>query len=109
MLTLAGLAAAWLLKHFTFEVLKTIFWKAFLIALFLLIGPIVILKGFTLISEAVLEYAGEYLGESGLTSPSFSFSGFAGGLLSYLRIGDALAVLLSFAAVNATLRILRLK
>lgn len=108
-LSFAGLAAAELLKKFTFETAKYVAFRAFLILLCLSIGPIVIFWGYSYILEHVLEYASGYLGGQGLEGVNVSVAGLGGWVADRLRVGEAISILLSFSLLSFTLKAIRIK
>lgn len=65
-ISMIALAAAELLKKYGFETAKWIAQRAFLLALALGVGPIVLFKGFSLITRYMMNYSSSYIGGQGL-------------------------------------------
>lgn len=107
--SIAALFGGGLLKMFTFETLKYLAFRAFIIALCLGLGPVVIFWGYTYILQHLLEYVATFIGGEGLDSPTFSVVGLGGWVVSSLRVGEALSIYLSLILLSFSLRMIRAK
>lgn len=107
--SLAALIGSAFLKHFTVETVKFVAFRAFMIALCLGLGPVVLFKGYSYIIGHAMSYASTYLGSQGMEGVSMTISGFGGWLASHLRIGEAISLYLSFCLLSVSLRIARIK
>lgn len=99
-LPLVGLGAGILAKLFTFETLKYLAWRAFLIALALGIGPLVIFKGYVLIMKFTMPYAMDMLGslmnQVNVEAQSVELYSVGAWMGSCLKVGEGISVYLSF-------------
>jgi hypothetical protein len=107
--SVAALMIAELAKKFTFETAKYVAMRAFLILLTLTIAPIAIFWGYSYILEHVLSYASGYLTGQGLAGVNVDVAGLGGWVAARLRVGEAIAILLSFSLLSFTLKAIRLK
>jgi hypothetical protein len=107
--SLAALLGGSLLKQFTFDAVKYLALRAFLIGLIMGLGPVVLMKGFTFVLRHILEYVSTYIGTLGIQGIEVNVSGFGGWIVSQLRVGEALAIFLSFCSLSFCLRMLRVK
>ncbi len=107
--TIAGLAAGALLKQFTYETAKYLAQRAFLLALCLGVGPIVIFKGFSEIFRFLQGYAQNYIGQGSYQGGIVQLFGVGAWMGSLLRVPEGISIFLGFCLLSFTLRMIRVK
>lgn len=107
MITAIALAAAELLKKYGFETAKWIAQRAFLLALALGVGPIVLFKGFSLITQFMMNYASSNVGT--LEPVTVELIGVGGYMADALRLPEAMSIYLSFCLLSFLLHAVRVK
>lgn len=107
--SLIGLAIGWLLKHFTFEVAKYVAFRAMIIVLMFTLGPIVLFKGWTMIVQYLMAYAGSYAEGQSLTGQMIQLVGIAAYLGEKIKIAEGVSIFLTFLGVSFVFRMLRVK
>ena len=106
---LIALAGSELLKRFAWDTLKWVAQRAFLLALCLGVGPIVLFKGFSIITRYMLDYAGSKIGSEGIVPVTVQFVGIGGWLATELHLPEAFSIFLSFCLLSFSLRMIRVK
>ncbi len=106
---LVALLGSELLKRFAWDTLKWVAQRAFLLALCLGVGPIVLFKGFSLITRYMMEYAGGRINAEGIAPVTVQFVGIGGWLASQLMLPQAFSVFISFCLLSFSLRMIRVK
>lgn len=109
MWSLLAMAGGFLLKSFTFETVKYVALRAMLIAVILGLGPIVLLKGFTLILDEVMSYSSGYVEGQGLSGVMLQMTGIAAFLAEKIKIPEGISVFLSFLGLSFVLRMIKVK
>jgi hypothetical protein len=107
--SIAALLGSELLKKFTFETAKWVAQRAFLLALCLGVGPVVIFWGYTYIVEHLLLWVDGYIGGQGLQGATVTVSGLGGWICERLKVGEALSIYLGFLLLSFSLKIIRVK
>ncbi len=106
---IAALLGSELLKRFVWDTLKWVAQRAFLLALCLGVGPIVLFKGFSLITRYMLTYAGNKVGGEGIQPITVQFVGVAGWMANQLMLPEAFSLFASFCLLSFSLRMIRVK
>ena len=107
--SLIALVSSEMVKRFAWDTLKWVAQRAFLLALCLGVGPIVLFKGFSAITRYMMDYAGSKVGAEGIQPIAVQFVGVGGWLASQLRVPEAFAIFLSFCLLSFSLRMMHLK
>jgi len=106
MVPFAALAGGLLLRIFTFETAKYLAYRAFMIALVMGLGPIVLFKGFGLIMKFLGNYGvgvlNSLMASVNLEPQVVGLWGVGAYLGSLLRIQEGIAIYLSFLILKFT-------
>ena len=104
-----ALFAADLLKKYGFETAKWVAQRAFLLALALGVGPIVLFKAFSWITQYMMTYASSKVGGAIGQPIVVELVGVGGWIASELRLPECFSVFLSFCLLNFLLKLVRVK
>lgn len=94
---------------FAWGTLKWVAQRAFLLALALGVGPIVLFKGFSWVTQYMMNYASGKISAEGIQPVMVSFVGIGGWLASTLKLPEAFSIFLSFCLLSFLLRMIRVK
>lgn len=108
-LSLIGLLGAEFLKKVGWDTVKWVAQRAFLIGLCLGIGPIVLYKGFSMITRYMMEYGMGKVSAEGIQPVMVQFVGVGGWFAYQLKVPEAFSVFLSFCMLSLMLRMVRVK
>lgn len=110
MLSIASLLGGVLARFLTVEGLKFIALRAFLITLFLTVGPIVIFKGFGLIVKFMSAYGGSMVqslfNDAGIEAQMVNLVGVGAWIGNCLKVPEGVSVFLSFLSLKFVFRFL---
>lgn len=93
-------------QFFASQASKILALKIILTTLMMVILPIVLNNIFYDIVESLLTTANERIGNSSVTSPTLTLTGLAAFLASYLRLPDALSILITGVVTKVALRMI---
>jgi len=106
---LVALVGSELLKKFAWDTVKWVAQRAFLLGLCLGVGPIVLFRGFSLITRYMMDYAGGRISAEGINPITVQLVGVGGWMAGCLMLPEAFSIFISFCLLSFGLRMIRVK
>ena len=107
--TILGWLGSEVTKRLAWDTVKWVGQKALIISLCLGLGPVVLFKGFSVVTRYMMEYAGGKIQGEEIPSITVQFIGLGGWIASAIRLPEAFSIFLSFCLLSFSLRMIRVK